>query len=259
VSRQDDIDQLLEARYHHHAAGQEDQAVAATQQAVVQLRTWGQYGRAAELCRETLTWVTPGSQQDAMFRHCLGILAQDRGDYDAAEPLYRRSLEISERIGDQADMSASYHQLGILAQLRGDYDAAEPLYRRSLEIDERAGDQAGMSAGYHQLGWLAQLRGDYDAAEPLYRRSLEIKERVGDQEGMSACLQREVDPVLQLVRLEAASSERRGDCACRESRPWLWPAELLSLPSAAMITGHVPAVHVPPDHAASRVAAARPA
>jgi hypothetical protein len=28
---------------------------------------------------------------------------------------------------------------------------------------------------------------------------------------------------------------------------------------AAMITGHVPAVHVPPDHAANRVAAARPA
>ena len=29
--------------------------------------------------------------------------------------------------------------------------------------------------------------------------------------------------------------------------------------SAVMITGHVPAIHVPPDHAASRVAAARPA
>ena len=29
-SRQDDIDQLLEAHYHHHAAGQADQAVAAT-------------------------------------------------------------------------------------------------------------------------------------------------------------------------------------------------------------------------------------
>jgi hypothetical protein len=28
---------------------------------------------------------------------------------------------------------------------------------------------------------------------------------------------------------------------------------------AMMITGHVPAVYVPPDHAASRVAAARPA
>ena len=40
-------------------------------------------------------------------------------------------------------MAARYHQLGMLAQLRGDYDAAEPLYRQSLEIRERIGDQAG--------------------------------------------------------------------------------------------------------------------
>ena len=67
-SREDDIDQLLEARYHHHAAGQTDQAVAATRQAVTQLQTWGQYGRAAGLCRETLTWLTPGSQEAAGFQ-----------------------------------------------------------------------------------------------------------------------------------------------------------------------------------------------
>ena len=38
--------------------------------------------------------------------------------------------------------------------------------------------------------------------------------------------------------------------------------DLQSCPSwclAMMIIGHVPAVHVPPDHAASRLAAARPA
>ena len=97
--------------------------------------------------------------------HQLGILAQQRGDYDTAEPLYRRALEIKERLGDQAGMAASYHQLGMLAQVRGDYDAAETLYRRSLEISERLGDQAGMAASYDQLGMLAQ-RGDYDAAEP---------------------------------------------------------------------------------------------
>jgi tetratricopeptide (TPR) repeat protein len=224
-SSKDDIDQLLEARYHHYAAAQTDQAVAATGQAVLQLQTWGQYGRAAELCRETLTWLTPDSQHAAQYQgqlgnlaylrgdydgaessyrqvleifmrlddqagmsrsyHQLGMLAQDRGDYDAAETLYRQSLEIKERIGDQAGMAGSYHQLGRLAQLRGDYDAAEPLYRQSLEIDERIGNQAGMAAGYHQLGMLAQDRGDYDAAEPLYRQSLDIKERIGDQAGMA--------------------------------------------------------------------------
>jgi tetratricopeptide (TPR) repeat protein len=185
-SRQDDIDQLLEARYHHHAGGQTDQAVTATMEAVTQLQTWGQYGRTAELCRETLTWLTPDSQKAARFQGQLGILAQLRGDYDTAERSYRQVLEIFERLGDQAGMSTGYHQLGRLAELRGNYDVAEPLYRQSLEINERIGDQAGMSTGYRQLGILAQLRGDYDAAEPLYRQSLEINERIGDQASMSA-------------------------------------------------------------------------
>ena len=147
----------------------------------------GDYDAAEPLYRRSLEINERIGDQAGMATsyHQLGMLAQDRGDYDAAEPLYRRSLEINERIGDQAGMATSYHQLGILAQLRGDYDAAEPLYRRSLEINERIGDQAGMAASYHQLGMLAQLRGDYDAAEPLYRRSLEISERIGDQAGIA--------------------------------------------------------------------------
>ena len=96
---------------------------------------------------------------DAAATEMLGILAQPRGDYDAAERAYRRARRSYERLGDQAGMAASYHQLGMLAQLRGDYDAAEPLYRRSLESTSAIGDQAGMATSYHQLGRLAQLRG----------------------------------------------------------------------------------------------------
>ena len=151
-SLEQDVDQLLEARYHHHAAGDTDEALAAHGEAVNELETWGQYGRAAELCRETLTWLTPGSSAAAATEHELGFLAQLRGDYDAAEPLYRRSLEISEQLGDQAKMASSYHHLGMLAYLRGDYDTADSLYRRSLDIFERIGDQADMATSYHQLG-----------------------------------------------------------------------------------------------------------
>ncbi len=184
-SPQDDVDQLLEARYHHHAAGQAAEAVAATEQAVERLETWGQYGRGAELCRETLGWLTPGSQGAAVFHHWLGVLSQDRGDYDDAERLYRQAVEIFERLDDQVGMSAGYHHLGSLAQNRGDYDAAERLYRRALETFERLGDQARMSAGYGQLGNLAQDRGDYDAAERSHRRALEISESLGDREFMA--------------------------------------------------------------------------
>ena len=186
-SREQDIEQLLEARYHHHAAGQDGEALAAHAEAVTQLQTWGQYGRAAELCRETLTWLAPDSQEAGVTEGTFGNLAQLRGDYDSAERSHREVLEIFTRLGDQKNMATSYRNASSApAEDRGDYDIAEPQYRRALDILERTGDQACAARSYHQLGTLAQDRGDYDAAETLYPVSLDIKERIGDQAGAAA-------------------------------------------------------------------------
>ena len=221
-SREQDIEQLLEARYHHHAAGQASEAMEAHMETVNQLQSWGQYGRAAELCRETLTWLAPDTPEAAMTEGTLGILAQQRGDYDSAERSYRQVLEIFTRLGDQKNMATSYHQLAMLAQDRGDYDAAEPLYRRSLDIAERTGDQASAATSYHQLGILAHLRGDYDTAEPLYRRALDTYERIGDQAGAASSYQQlgmlardrgDYDPAEPLYRRALDTSERIGDQA----------------------------------------------
>jgi hypothetical protein len=77
------------------------------------------------------------------------------------------------------------------------------------------------------------------------------------EHGLTAAGQRAAD-----VRAGEAAAALRdlrlrlGRCACRESRPRLWPAGLLFGPSAVMIIAHVPAVCVSPDHAGRRVAAA---
>ncbi|MGH8885228.1 MAG: tetratricopeptide repeat protein, partial [Egibacteraceae bacterium] len=110
--------------------------------------------------------------------HQLGILAQDRGDYETAEARYRQSLEINERLGNQAGMAASYGQLGILAQDRGDYETAEARYRQSLEINERLGNQAGMATSYGQLGLLRAQTGAPREAIPCQIRALAIRLRL---------------------------------------------------------------------------------
>ena len=111
-SRQDDIDQLLEARFHHHAAGEIDEAVEVTEWICLQLDTWGAYGREEQLCREVLTWVPERSQKAAAFQHQLGMVAQERGSYEDALDWYRKSLAIAEELGDRSGMARSYHQLG---------------------------------------------------------------------------------------------------------------------------------------------------
>ena len=169
-SREQDVEQLVEARHHLHAAGEMAEAVAVTDAVVEQLHTWGAYGWEERLCLETLGWLPERSLEAAGYQHQLGMVAQLRGDYDAALDWHRRSLAIDEELGDRAGMASGYHQLGGVAQERGDYDAALDWYRRSLAIDEELGNRAGMASGYHNLGAVAQERGDYDAALDWYRR-----------------------------------------------------------------------------------------
>ena len=63
-----------------------------------------------------------------------------KGDYAAAEPLYRRALAGREKaLGpDHPDTLTSVNNLAVLLQAKGDYAAAEPLYRRALAGREKA-------------------------------------------------------------------------------------------------------------------------
>jgi tetratricopeptide (TPR) repeat protein len=180
-----DVHDLLEARYHLLQAGDAEDAGQVTEWACDQLDTWGAWDQEAALIHDTLVRLPADSPRRAAWIHQLGILAQARGDFDEAARQYQRSLDIEERLGDQAGLATSYFQLGILAQHRGDYDEAARQYHRSLDIEERLGNQAGLADSYFQLGILAQDHGDYDEAARQYQRSLDIEERLGNQAGIA--------------------------------------------------------------------------
>jgi tetratricopeptide (TPR) repeat protein len=76
-------------------------------------------------------------------------------------------------------MATSYHQLGMLAQDRGDLDEAERLYRQSLTINQRLGNQAGMATSWSQLANLCLDRGEPETAVGLHVRALAIRLRLG--------------------------------------------------------------------------------
>ncbi|GAA4199962.1 hypothetical protein GCM10023074_31170 [Microbispora amethystogenes] len=96
--------------------------------------------------------------------HQLGMVAQGRGRLDEAEDWYRKSLAISEEIGDRPSMASSYHQLGMVAQGRGRLDEAEDWYRKSLAISEEIDDRSSAATSYVTLGLLAEARNHLDEA-----------------------------------------------------------------------------------------------
>ncbi len=79
------------------------------------------------------------------LRHCKLDDAQDHGDCDEAARQYQRALAINERLGNQADMAATYSQLGILeaAQPGGSAATAVGWHVQALVIRLRLGRPAG--------------------------------------------------------------------------------------------------------------------
>jgi tetratricopeptide (TPR) repeat protein len=185
-SREQAIEDLLEVRFHHQAAGDRDMAVEVTGWICSQLYTLGAWEREQVLLMETLAWLPEQSAKAAAVQHQLGTVAHARGELDEALQRWRQSLAIEEQLGDRAGMASSYRHLGIVAQDRGDWDEALQWYRQSLAIFEQLGDRSGMAKSYHQLGMVAKNRGELDEALDWYRKALAIFEELGDRAGMAA-------------------------------------------------------------------------
>jgi tetratricopeptide (TPR) repeat protein len=62
---------------------------------------------------------------------------QEQGKFEKARQLYRDSLEIAVKLGDQFHMAHNLNGLGTLEEREGDKAHAAQLYREALDIFEK--------------------------------------------------------------------------------------------------------------------------
>jgi hypothetical protein len=148
------IDQFLEARHHHQAAAQLDDAVQVTGWVCLQLHTWGAWSWEERLCRETLAVVPERSRHAAACTQQLGTLAERRGDYHQALDRYRQALTIFEDLGDHAGMATTMSQIGIFWTETGEAVEGVRWNLRSLGIRL----QIGSPESRINLQWLVRQR-----------------------------------------------------------------------------------------------------
>lgn len=114
------------------------------------------------------------------FNRAGDYLNQQRGSYDEAEALQRRSLEIRERLfgPDHVDVAASLQGVADVFENRGRYAEAGELYRRAVEIKERAlgPDHPEVGRTLNGLANSFTYQGRYDEAKALYERIITILE-----------------------------------------------------------------------------------
>jgi tetratricopeptide (TPR) repeat protein len=80
----------------------------------------------------------------------LGLLYDEMGNYAAAEPLYRRSMEIRRAtLGEgHPDYAMSLSNLGLLYHAMGKYAAAVPFLRQAVEISRATLGESPIRADY---------------------------------------------------------------------------------------------------------------
>jgi serine/threonine protein kinase/tetratricopeptide (TPR) repeat protein len=109
----------------------------------------------------------------------LGVLYENAGRYNEAKPLYQRALAAAEKTSTPDTMSMILTNLAIFTAKQGKPAEAEPLFRRVVEIDERVkgADHPELGKAYHNLGIALKMQRKFAEAEPNYVHALEIRRR----------------------------------------------------------------------------------
>jgi tetratricopeptide (TPR) repeat protein len=93
-----------------------------------------------------------------------GNFLKQIGDYEAAEQMYARAIEIN------PDAALNYgNYANLLAYHLKEPEKAESMYRKALELNPNAVNPIGNYANF-----LVDQRPDYDTAEILYKRAIDI-------------------------------------------------------------------------------------
>ncbi|MEM0928568.1 MAG: tetratricopeptide repeat protein [Pseudomonadota bacterium] len=108
----------------------------------------------------------------------LGHLLRRVGDLQGAEEAYRRLIADPLQTS-QEWQAISLGNLGLIAQTRGDLDAAEDYHQRSLALEEELGRKEGMASELANLGNIAFDRGDVAGACANYRQAEGLFAEIG--------------------------------------------------------------------------------
>jgi len=112
-------------------------------------------------------------------------LARDSGDYNLANQLCERNLNICKKLADEKGIADTLYSLGRLAHNINDYTKANEFYQKGMEIATTINYRPAIANILHRLGMLAKKDGDYEKTLEFYQQSLAIRQELGIEVSIS--------------------------------------------------------------------------
>lgn len=116
----------------------------------------------------------------AAILNLMGRLEMQRGDPVAALGLYRRSLDIAQRIDDQQGMCWTSCRLGEVLRVTDQHDLALVQLHQAQWLAQRIGDRSAQASSMAEIGLVHRDRDEYQAAAAHCEHALGIAETIPD-------------------------------------------------------------------------------
>ncbi len=116
-----------------------------------------------------------------------GVLANDLGDYAAAQGCHEQALDLRRALNDALGMARSLGNLGNTARQMGDKAQSRSYFAECLSIFRALENQWGIATTLLNLGVIAD-DGALDEQEALYSESMALYRQLGDRHGMSIAI-----------------------------------------------------------------------
>ena len=133
-------------------------------------------------------------------------MQRTRGDYPAAETLFREALAVYEGLGDEGGVARALDRLAMCLVVGGEMDRARPLFEQSLGLFRRLGDSHGVALGLYGLA-ATRPAGGLAAARSYADESLDILRAVGDRRAYGKMLWSAADINADLGDVETAAAQ----------------------------------------------------
>jgi len=150
---------------------------------------WYHHGQAIEgagwLDRALSTAVDPPEEVRALALRMLGVLKEQRREFDRAIELFEQALSLYRDAEDRSGEAACLNSLGI-AMRSGQREGAMELYQAAVAIRRELGDQAGLTTTLNNLGILYLDLGEVAKARSLFAENL-VADRASNDDWGAAC------------------------------------------------------------------------
>ncbi len=110
------------------------------------------------------------------------------GNLEAAIPLYTKSIQIMEELGDIKNQAATLHNIAQIYILQRLINQAVPFLLQSLTLKESIGYVKGQSVTLHTLAHVYITQGQVDQGIALYEKALKLAREIHDVEGQAYSL-----------------------------------------------------------------------